>query len=228
MNTVTSRVRALLVAVALVVPLTVMARPAAAATTVAGDAAFHGTAFLPTFPCPTSPLTYCGGGSFAGQWEGHLSGHTDGHPFDVAWQTTLQAAAAVTASFSYNEVVCLANLGTLSGTAFGSGSATADAAHTVGYWYGGGLGDLPQAIIGVRLLFNFEWFRAGNSAAIVVKQGSRLEIDIAGIGWRTVSTSEQDGAATFVPLGSSNTVVPGCATPLTNVTGVIAGDLTLR
>jgi hypothetical protein len=228
MSTLRTPSRALLFVAALLTPLAVLAEPAAAATTVAGTATFHGTAWLPSFPCPTSPMTPCTGGAFSGQWEGHLSGHTDLKPFEVSWQTALQAAPAVTASFSYNEVVCLGGLETLSGTAFGTGSATADPAHTIGYWYGGVVGEVPQAVIGVRLLFDFEWFRAGNSAVIVVKPGSRLEIDIAGIGWRTVSTSEQDGVASFVPLGSSNTPVPGCSTPLTGVTGQIAGDLALR
>lgn len=228
MNKLRTRLGVLAVAVSLMTPLVGSPDPALAASAVAGNASFEGTASLPFFPCPTSPMTPCGGGSFSGQWAGHMAGHTDGHPFDVSWQTPVQTAPAITASFSYNEVVCLAGVETLSGTAWGSGSATSDPAHTVGYWYGGGFGELPRAIIGVRLLFNFEWFRSANSAVVVVKPGSLLEIDIAGLGWRTVSTSEQDGVASFVPLSSSNTVIPGCSTPLTGVTGVIAGDLTLR
>lgn len=202
--------------------------PAAAVTALAGAATFNGVAELPVFPCPTSPATSCGGGLFDGQWTGHLNGieGPGNNPFEVSWTTLNQGS--VHADFVYEEALCLQGAESVLGQATGTGLAQAGPGQTVGFWTSTTGSELPRAIIGVRLFFAFDWVRIGNSAVIVIKPGSSLQIDIAGIGWREVSRNEQDGAATFVPTHSSNTVVPSCGSPLNGVTGLIAGGLTLR
>lgn len=231
MRTIRKKLRPAVLVVALVLPLFAAAEPAAAVDAVAGDTTFTGTAFLPTFPCPT-PLTSagsCGGGSFSGWWTGHLTGLYDSAPFEVSWTTTpvTTPTPPVTATFSYGEFMCQ-GVETVLGGAAGSGSATAGPSQELGFWAGGAIGDLPRAITGVRLLFGFEWVRVANVAVLKITPGSTLDIEIAGLGWRTVSRSEQTGVATFVPVSASGTVLPSCDTPLSNVNGVITGDVTLR
>lgn len=227
MRRIRNKLKPLLFIGALLLPMAVLAEPAAAVTTAAGNATFNGVATLPKFPCPTSPATSCSGGRFDGTWTGHMQG-TEGagnNPFEVSW-TTLNAGS-VHADFVYEEASCLQGASALLGEATGSGLAQAGPGQTIGFWTSTTGSELPRAIIGVRLFFNFDWVRLGNSAVIIVKPGSSLQIDIAGLGWREVSNDEQDGAAIFVPTHSSNTVVPTCGSTLNDVEGLIAGDLTL-
>lgn len=228
MSLLRTKIGPLVLATAMLVPFTTSPGPASATDAVSGDAAFAGTAFLPTFPCQPPPPAGNGpcSGSFNGQWTGHLSGVHQSSPFEVSWTTTTATSPAVSASFYYWEVQCLAGTETVIGNAVGTGAATAVPGQVKGNWQQVGV-DLPRDILEVSLTFSFQWTRVGTGAVLTLNPAT-LSLNVAGLGWKTVSTSEQDGTATFVPLTSTGTGVPSCANPLTNVTGAITGDLALR
>lgn len=213
---------AMMLAVAL--PFAGMSPPAHATVTATGDATFNGTAFLPKFPCPPPPPFGTGpcSGTFSGHWTGHLVGISGTSPYDVTWTTS--GAAAIGASFTYAEWNCSAQLETALGIAIGTGTATVNPGQLQGKWQVVGE-TFARDIIGVSMTFNFAWTRLTTAAAITMTQPT-LKLNVSGLGWQTVLTgADQHGVADFTPTSSSATTVPSCATPLTNVNGVIEGNL---
>jgi hypothetical protein len=187
-----------------------------------GDLAFRGRATLPQFPCPHPPGTGCWG-SFAGDWTGHVSGTHHGSAFEATWTTT--TATAVNASFRYWELACLAGAETLAGQAAGTGSASAAPNQVIGHWLQKDeLG--ARAVVGATLSFTFQWTRSAN-AAVLVLQPTALELDVAGLGLRTVATGLQTGTATFALTSADNTTVPTCSTPMANAIAEVVGTVPL-
>ena len=210
----------------LVVPLVLTSAPAAHATTTAhGDAAFNGSAFLPKFPCSPPPPFGTGpcNGSFSGQWAGNLSGVAGTSPYAVTWDTHSASLPKVNASFSYFEFQCLASTELANGIAQGTGSAVADPGMVKGQWQVVGE-PFARDIIGVTVTFSFQWSRVA-TAAVMTLSPATVQLNVSGLGLRTVSTAAQLATATFVPQQSTGSGVPSCANPLTNVTGLIAGAL---
>jgi hypothetical protein len=193
-------------------------------TTAAGGAVFQGTASLPRFPCPPPPPFGTGpcAGSFSGQWTGQLAGTSNTSPFEVTWST----GSTINANFNYYELQCLGGVETLLGVAGGSGTATAGPGSVDGNWLIPG--ELfPRDVIGVSATFTFTWARVGNAAVLNLDTAS-LQLNVSGIGWTTVISKPQTATATFAPTQSTGTGVPSCSNPLTNVSGIIAGDLPLH
>ncbi len=206
--------------------------PASATTAAAGSATFEGTAFLPKFPCPPPPPFGTGPciGSFTGQWAGHVAGVSGTSPFDVTWSTVPVSGSAspavVVSALTYAEWQCAAETETVLGIAQGSGTATVAPGQLQGKWQ---VVAEPFArdVVGVSLAFTFQWTRLGNTAALVFPSAV-LQLNVSGLGWRTViSSALQGGVATFAPTSSSGGGVPSCTNPLTNVTGTIAGTVPL-
>jgi len=212
---------------AMAAPLALFSAPIAAhaSAEATGDAAFRGTASLPTFPCPPPPPFGSGpcSGSFTGSWSGSLSGVAGSSPFTVAWSTS--NPLSVQANFSYYELQCLDGTETALGVAQGSGTAVAGPGEVQGKLQNVGE-TFPRDITGVSVAFSFSWTRVGNSAVISFSPIT-AQVFVAGSGWVTVLTTPQTGTATFVPTQSTGTGVPSCANPLTGVAGIIAGDIPL-
>lgn len=223
-----SRFRVLGLALALLTPIIGLgARPAGATTATVGSAVFRGTANLPTFPCPPPPPFGTGPctGSFSGQWAGHIAGANGTNAFDVTWSTLDATAPQVTVSnFQYAEWQCAGGTETILGVAQGTGSAVVNPGQLQGKYQIPGE-TFARDIIGVQFNFFFQWTRLANAAVLVLPTAT-MQINVSGMGWRTVITSiPQSGVAEFVPTSESGQGVPSCANPLTNVTGTIAGDL---
>lgn len=230
------RARALLLVVSVAMPLIgLSSEPASAAVTTTGNMTFHGTAFLPTFPCPPPPPFGTGPctGNFTGHWAGHLAGVSGTNAFDVTWATTptpvltpTSSAMILVNSFQYAEWQCAAETETILGIAQGTGSADVVAGQLQGKWQQSNEA-FARDITGITFTFSFKWTRIGNTAVLVLPTAT-LNLIVSGLPAQTViNNTQQVGAATFALTGSSNTVVPSCATPLTNVNGIIAGDLPL-
>jgi hypothetical protein len=106
----------------------------------------------------------------------------------------------------------------------GTGSAVVNPGQLQGKWQVVGE-TFARDIVGVQFNFFFQWTRLANAAVLVLPTAT-LQVNVSGIGWRTVITSiPQSGLAEFVPTSESGSGVPSCANPLTNVTGTIAGLL---
>lgn len=195
---------------------------------VAGAVGFRGQATLPQFPCPSSVLAGGGScsGSFSGNWAGNVSGTSGGAAFSVGWTTgTTGTGSAVNATFGYSELLCLAGVETVAGVASGSGSASAGPGQVIGEWLTSGE-TVPRAVTNVTIDFGFTWARVVGGAVLTLNP-TTLNLDVAGLGPRTVVTGTQVGAATFVIKSADGTTVPLCSTPLTNVQGEIAGTVPL-
>ena len=195
--------------------------PASPASAVAvGQIAFQGNAALPTFPCTPPPPFGTGPchGTLDGQWSGEATGTVAGGEFHVTW-----IPQPLHADFSYYELQCV-EPSTLLGAAFGTGWATAGPGSIRGDWQGAS--GLPRAITDLRLDFRFQWTRVGTSAAITFSAFD-LSANISGLGWQRLSYASPLATATFVPLTVDNVHPPTCLQPLTNVRGVVAGQVTL-
>lgn len=221
-----SRLKILVLAGSLMAPLLGLgAGPALATTATSGEAAFQGSASLPTFPCqPPAPFGNgpCNG-TFSGQWAGHLSGVSGTSPFDVEWSTINSAGTHVTASFTYAEWQCAEFAETILGIAQGTGTATVDPGQLQGKWQVVGE-SFARDIIGVNFTFSFKWTRVGTGAVLVLPSAV-LQLNVSGIGWVTVITGlTQTGQAAFVPTTDGINGVPSC-TNQGSISGVIAGTL---
>lgn len=212
-------------AVAAVLPL-LQPLPATATTTVTGSAtrqsyiAFTGDTTLNTFPCG-NPLG-CGA-SFAGRWEGHAAGVHGPSPYEVEW-TTGASGVTLTAGVRYFENCLVDPTGLAQGHAHGTGEAHIGGATVVGrYWPLPN--DLPRAVTGVHLYFDYQWNRFGNSALVSLDDSTRLILDVDGLGQRQVILGTQAALVAFTarpsPLGA-----PTCATP-TVVQATVAGVVPL-
>jgi len=183
--------------------ISLIPRPVAAATITTGSGAFEGSITLPTMPCN------CPGGLFSGTMALSLSGVSDittiegaPLPYSATWAGVGDAAA----SFGYNEV-CVPNqpdnTPPLEGFATGIFSVS------------GGVVSVGASVLPATLSGGFTWQRVGTAAHIVfyslnIMSGTTL---IATNMSNTIEGQSASGFAFGLPVGTCvTTVSPQTAT----------------